>query len=140
MTMPLAYARASEEFEAFMADFMAFADLPTHHRAYHSIRAVLHVFRAHLNVADALAFAGVLPPVVRAIFVEDWRPEATPRPFADRDALFGEIKAVRRDHNQAPVTVIADAARALRRHVDNAALDRVLQTLPPAARDFWAAA
>jgi uncharacterized protein (DUF2267 family) len=53
MTMPIEYALASKEFEAFMTDLMALADLPTHHRAYHSIRAVLLDFRSHLDNCSA---------------------------------------------------------------------------------------
>ena len=139
MTMPMEYALASKEFEAFMTDFMAQADLPTHHRAYHSIRAVLHVFRSHLTTRDALKFASVLPPVLRAIFVEDWVPNDSPPPFPNRDSLLLEVKAVRRDHNLAPDTVISDAAKALRRHVDCAALDRILAELPAPATFFWSA-
>ncbi len=137
MTMPMEYALASKEFEAFMTDFMAQANLPTHHRAYHSIRAVLHVFRSHLTTRDALKFATVLPPVLRAIFVEDWEPNDSPPPFPDRDTLLLEVKAVRRDHNLAPDTVISDAAKALRRHVDAVVLNTALNKLPKAAQDFW---
>ena len=137
MTMPMEYVQASKDFEAFMADFMQFADLPTHHRAYHSIRAVLHVFRNHLTTEDVLKFAGVLPPVLRAIFVEDWAPNDDPPPFPDRAALYREIREIRKDHNLAPESVIADAAKALRLHVDRQALDRVLAVLPAASQDFW---
>ena len=137
MTMPMEYALASKEFEAFMTDFMAQADLPTHHRAYHSIRAVLHVFRSHLTTRDALKFACVLPPVLRAIFVEDWEPNDSPPPFPGGNGLLLEVKAIRKDHNLAPDTVISDAAQALRRHVDNAALDRTLAELPAPAAHFW---
>ena len=137
MTMPMEYARASHEFEAFMTDFMTAADLPTHHRAYHCIRAVLHVFRSHLEIAGALAFAQVLPPVLRAIYAEDWVPNMHPAPFPNRAALFLEVKSIRKDHNLAPDSVISDAAAALRRHVDTVALDRVLAGLPPSAREFW---
>lgn len=49
MTMPMEYARASKEFEALLTDFMALADLPAHHCAFHSVRAVPHVFRSHLR-------------------------------------------------------------------------------------------
>ena len=139
MTMPMNYVQASQDFEAFMADFMECAGLPTHHRAYHSIRAVLRVFRNHLTLGDALKFADVLPPVLRAIFVEGWLPDNNPEPFPDRQALYREIGQIRKDHNLAPETVIADAAGALRRHIDNPALDRVLEKMPPGAANFWSA-
>lgn len=122
-----------------MTDFMQEANLPTHHRAYHSIRTVLHVFRSHLTTADALRFANVLPPVLRAVFVEDWRPSDDPAAFPGRDNLLLEIKAERRDHNLAPDSVLGDAARSLRRHVDEKAFERVLTQLPEGAARFWSA-
>ena len=91
--------------------------LQTLHQAYHTLRAVLHVFRSHLTVEDALAFADVLPPVTRAIFVEDWVPRGAPAPFPGRPELQREVKAIRPDHNLAPESAIADVATALRRSV-----------------------
>lgn len=40
-------------------------------------------------------------------------------------------------HNYAPEDSIRAVARALRRHLDQAAFDRVLATLPPGAAAFW---
>ena len=139
MPMPQVYFDASRDFDAFIRDVRDTCLLQTHHQAYHTLRAVLHVFRDHLAIEDALRFAGVLPPVVRAIFVEDWMP-SPPRSFPDRAMLQAKVKAVRRDHNLAPDTAIADVAAALRRsRIDVRALDRVLAGLPEGARDFWAA-
>jgi uncharacterized protein (DUF2267 family) len=101
-------------------------------------RAVLHVFRSHLAIADAVVFAGVLPPVLRAIFVEDWDCNVPVTPFPDRAALHAEIMAIRPDHNTATETPMADVARALRMNVDPQRLEDVLQRLPAPARDFWA--
>lgn len=138
MPMPQVYFDASRDFDAFIRDVRDTCLLQTHHQAYHTLRAVLHVFRDHLAIEGALRFAGVLPPVVRAIFVEDWMP-SPPRPFPDRAMLQAKVKAVRRDHNLAPDTAIADVAAALRRsRIDVRALDRVLAGLPEGARDFWA--
>lgn len=139
MTVPMAYWSASKDFDAFLLDVRDTCMLPTHNQAYHTLRAVLHVFRNHLAVKDALAFANILPPVTRAIFVEDWVPGDTPPPFPDRAALQREVKAIRPDHNLAPDGAITDVAQALRRSVNIRDLDRVLATLPPGAADFWRA-
>jgi uncharacterized protein (DUF2267 family) len=136
--MPMEYWSASKDFEAFLTDVRDTCTLQTHHQAYHTLRAVLHVFRAHLTVRDALKFAGILPPVVRAIFVEDWQPDEAPRPFPSRNELQKEVKAIRPDHNLAPESAIADVAAALRRAMDNRDLDRILSELPPGAAAFWA--
>ncbi len=140
MPMPAEYWNASKEFEAFMQDVRDTCMLQTHHQAYHTLRAVLHVFRSHLSVNQALAFAGVLPPVVRAIFVEGWQPDvnASPSGFPDRSVLQTEVKSIRRDHNLAPDSAIADVAAALRRSsIDKHDLDNVLNRLPDGAVEFW---
>lgn len=137
MTVPLEYMHATRDFDRFMDDFMAISMLETHHRSYAVVRAVLHVFRDHLTVTDALKFAEILPAVLRAIFVENWRPSGDPPPFPDRAALVEEVKANRRDHNLATDMSISDVAAALRRNVDDAALDRVLRELPAEASAYW---
>ncbi|MDN3719864.1 DUF2267 domain-containing protein [Roseibium salinum] len=113
--------------------------LQTHHQAYHTLRAVLHTFRDHLTTEQALAFAGVLPAVTRAIFVEDWQPsDLMPDPFPDRATLIREVQSVRRDHNLAPDSAIENVASALRRSsVDERELDRILATFPDAAAAYW---
>lgn len=137
MTIPQEYVHATRDFDRFMDDFMEISMQETHHRSYAIVRAVLHVFRDHLSVDDALKFAGVLPAVLRAIFVENWQPGPRPSPFPDRVALIAEVKANRRDHNLASETSIADVAGALRRNVDTAELDRVLRQLPGGAIEYW---
>ncbi|MEM9471692.1 MAG: DUF2267 domain-containing protein [Pseudomonadota bacterium] len=140
MPMPAEYWSASRDFEAFLIDVRDTCMLQTHHQAYHTLRAVLHVFRNHLSLNQALAFADVLPPVTRAIFVEGWQPVDDPPAFPDRDQLQREVKAIRRDHNLAPASAIADVAAALRRSsINNDALDRVLKDCPDGALNFWCA-
>jgi uncharacterized protein (DUF2267 family) len=36
------------------------------------VQGVLQTFRRRLEISEAIRFAGVLPPVLRAIFVADW--------------------------------------------------------------------
>ena len=137
MPMPPEYRHATRDYDAFIEDLRD--RLGTHSRnvAYTTTLAVLTVFRRRLTVAEGLAFAQVLPAVIRAIFVAGWNP-ADPEPFADRDTLTAEALAFRQAHNYAPPSAIADVAWALRRHVDQSAFDRVLDDLPREARDYWA--
>ncbi len=139
MPMPQTYFHASLDFDAFIQDVRDTCMLPTHHQAYHTLRAVLHTFRDHLTTEQALVFADVLPAVTRAIFVEDWHPsDLMPPPFPDRATLIREVKSVRRDHNMAPDSAIEDVAAALRRSsIDERELDRVLENLPEGAVEFW---
>lgn len=136
MPMPMDYWNASKDFERFLSDVRDTCMLQTHHQAYHTLRAVLHVFRSHLSLPDALAFADILPPVTRAIFVEGWRP-SVPLPFPQRHDLQREVKSIRADHNLAPDTAIEDVAAALRRSMDTQDLERVLARMPPGAAAYW---
>jgi uncharacterized protein (DUF2267 family) len=139
MTVPMEYWNASKDFEKCLADIRDTCMLQTHHQAYQTLRAVLHVFRSHLSVKDALAFANVLPPLTRAIFIENWSPDDNPPVFPSRKELQMEVKAVRSDHNLAPETAIIDVATALRRSsMNNRDLDHVLQSFPSGAAEFWA--
>ncbi|WP_462322205.1 DUF2267 domain-containing protein, partial [Halochromatium sp.] len=87
---------------------------------------------------EAIAFANVLPVGLRALFVSDWTAGEEPRDFQDRATLTDEVRALRAAHNFSPETAIRDVAPALRRHVDEAAFERVLAQLPAGATDFWA--
>jgi uncharacterized protein (DUF2267 family) len=53
--------------------------------------------------------------------------------------MTAEVQDLRRHHNFAPASAIADVAAALRRNMDGEQLDRVLATLPEGAADYWKA-
>ena len=137
MPMPPEYRFATRDYDAFIETLRD--RLSTHSRnvAYTTTQAVLITFRRRLTVAQGLAFAEVLPAVLRAIFVSGWDVSDPPAPFASRADLTAEVLAVRQAHNFAPDSAIEDVAWALRRHVDARAFDRVLEELPDGARAYW---
>lgn len=137
MPIPMDIQHASEEFEAFLADARDRSGLATRNQAYTMTQGVLRAFRRRLSVADAIRFAGALPPVLRAIFVADWNPEEPQASFDDRASMIRDVQALRRDHNFSPATCIDDVAAALRAQIDEIAFDRVLAALPAGAAEFW---
>ncbi|WP_067217077.1 DUF2267 domain-containing protein [Stappia indica] len=138
MTLPSDYQNAAADFDRLLEIARDTAGLSTRNQTYTMVQGVFLVFRQRLELADAIRFAQVLPAVARALFIADWDVEAPVRPFADRETMTREVQALRRHHNFAPDTSIADVARAVRACCDEAALDRVLATLSPQARAFWA--
>jgi uncharacterized protein (DUF2267 family) len=100
-------------------------------------QGVLQAFRRRLDIKDAILFAGILPVGLRALFVADWDTAEPRRPFEDRAVMTKEVQALRAEHNFAPETAIRDVARALRRHVDEVAFERILAGLPEGAAEFW---
>lgn len=138
MPLPAEYQRASLDFEQFLVDARDISGLNTTNMVWNMVVGVLHTFRRRLAVRDALRFANLLPPVLRSIFVADWDVDEPQRAFEDRATMTREVQALRAAHNFAPDSAIRDVAQALRRHVDEAELDRILATLPAGARDYWA--
>ena len=100
-------------------------------------QAVLQAFRRRLEVSEAIRFLSVLPIGLRALFVSDWDIDEPKQPFEDRAVMTKEIQSLRLLHNFAPETAIRDVAIALRRNLDETALDRILATLPQGAMQFW---
>ena len=137
MTIPLEYEFASRDFSQFLLDARDAAGLGSTHQAYTMVQGVLQAFRRRLTVEDAILFAGALPAVLRALFVADWDVDEPRREFGDRAVMTREVQSLRADHNTAPDTAIGDVATALRKHVDEAAFDRVIAKLPEGAAQFW---
>lgn len=137
MPVPPECRRASIEFDRFLLDAREVADLTTTNQTYTMVQGVLQAFRRRLTIPEAIRFAGVLPPVLRAIFVTDCDTNEPRRDFGDVAEMIREVQALRPDHNFAPDTAIQAVAIALRKNIDETRFDRVLGSLPAPAREFW---
>jgi uncharacterized protein (DUF2267 family) len=137
MTLPFEYQNPTLQFERFMVDARDCAGLPTTNMAWNMVVGVLHTFRHRLSVNQALAFAAVLPPMIRALFIEDWIPEQAVLPFGEPADWLAEVRSVRPEHNFSPPDAVASVATALRKYVDAKAFENVLALLPVEARRYW---
>ena len=138
MPPPFEYQNATLHFDRFLVDARDNAGLATTNMAWNMIVGVLHTFRRRLTPKQVLQFGNVLPPVIRALLLEDWNIEEFPVPFESRANLLTEVRSVRREHNFSPENEIQAVAKALRKSVDLAAFDRALAQLPVGAQDYWA--
>lgn len=137
MTIPMSYQQAREEFDGFLADARDTLDLPTRHSTYTCVEGVLVTFRRRLDADQVLIFAGVLPPLLRALFVAGWHKNERVADFGPREALELEVRTLRKNHNLSPVGSIAKVAGVLRHHLDAAAFERVLVQMPDGSSAFW---
>ncbi|MBV5337505.1 MAG: DUF2267 domain-containing protein [Deltaproteobacteria bacterium] len=137
MTLPFEYQNASMQFDQFMIDARDFAQLATTNMAWNMVVGVLHTFRRRLTVEDALRFADVLPPVIRALFLEKWDVMQPVLTFGDNDDLLAEVRSVRFEHNFSPDNAIVAVALALRKQVDAAKFEHLLTELPIGSIAFW---
>jgi uncharacterized protein (DUF2267 family) len=102
------------------------------------VQGVLLALRRRLTVAETIEFANVLPPLLRALFLDAWQPNDEPAPFSAREQITEEVRSLRAEHNFSPDNAIEAVAFALRDSVDEGALKRVLAKLPPQASLFLA--
>ncbi len=137
MTVPREYALASAEFEAFLIDVRTFCDHQTTHQAYHTATGVFRAFRRRLTIAEALLFADALPPLLRAMFVEDWRADQPVVREIDGESLLRDVRSHGRHHNFAPDDAVACVARAVLAHVDRQRFELALRALPGWAAALW---
>mgnify|MGYP000278480934 CR=1 FL=1 len=121
--MPWAIPHASKDWQAFLGDAKDGLGLKSNNMAYTAVQGVLVTFRHRLTPREVMAFADVLPAVLRAVFVAGWNPEMPP--------------ALRPHHNLTPPAPIEPVARALRRALRQPDLDRVLAAIGPEAQAFW---
>ncbi len=137
MPVPMEYRLASQDFDRFLGEVAQETGLATRNQAYTTTQGVLLCFRRRLSTDEAIAFAQVLPAMLRALFVMDWDPQVPRVTNWDRDLMTAEVRQLRIDHNFSPDTAIANVAHVLRGHVDPAAFARCLATLQPQAHEFW---
>ena len=140
MPVPPEYERASEKFYAYLVEARNISGLVTTHQTYTMTQGVFQTFRRRLSLEEAIAFANVLPLLLRALFVTDWNTQEPRQPFEDRASMTEEVKSLRADHNFSPDDAILSVAKALRKFVDECRFDALLAKLPEGAVQFWSTA
>jgi uncharacterized protein (DUF2267 family) len=137
MPMPWTYRQATREWQAFLGEAKTAMMLDSDNATYTAVQGVLRAFRRRLTPQEAVDFAQVLPSVLRALFVTDWRLDEGPLSPGTRADWTTEARTLRPQHNLTPPNCVEATALALRKSVLREDLDRVLATLPPFAAEFW---
>ena len=137
MTWPVEYQRASHDFERFMVAARDAAGLTTTNQAWTMVEGVLLTLRRRLTISQTIEPANIFPPLLRALFLNEWHPSDGPVPFSSREELIEEVRSLRAQHNFSPDNSIEAVALALRSSVDEDSLKRVLAQLPAQASLFF---
>jgi uncharacterized protein (DUF2267 family) len=106
------------------------------HRAYHALRAVLHVIRDRLTVEEVADLGAQLPMLVRGIYYEGWRPGRQPaKKSRNREEFLAPIGDAFRDHPEvSPEGVLWAVFKVMERHVTPGEIKDVKQLLPESVR------
>jgi uncharacterized protein (DUF2267 family) len=107
------------------------------HRAYHALRAVLHVLRDRLPVEQAAALGAQLPMLIRGFYYEGWHPHGKPLK-EHADAFLAHIGAAFRDDlGVGPQRVTSEVLQVLSSHVTSGEIENIKHSLPAELRDLW---
>lgn len=113
------------------------AGLATTNMAWNMVEGVLHAFRRRLSLEQVLRFADQLPPAVRGLFIEGWKPGEQVANVGTRSEVLEEVRSLRREHNFSPDNAIESVGFALCSVVPSDAFARALKVLPPELRELW---
>ena len=113
------------------------AGLATTNMAWNMVEGVLHAFRRRLTLEQALRFADQLPPVVRSLFIEGWRPGNQVSNVGTSAEILEEVRSLRCEHNFSPDNAIKSVGLALFAVLPSDAFARALDALPPELRELW---
>jgi uncharacterized protein (DUF2267 family) len=109
-----------------------------HHKAYHGLRAVLHVLRDRLPIGEVAHFGAQLPMLVRGIYYEDWKPAARPVKIKTAQEFYDAVRAkFAADRNVNPMRLTRAVMKLLDTHLSPGELEKLCSIFPPQLRDIW---
>lgn len=111
---------------------------PDKRRCYHALRAVLTTLRDRIPAAQAAHLGAELPMLVRGIYYDGFRPEATPLPVRSQEAFIALVGE--RIGNIGPVSPRACTIavfRTLRHHLPPPMIDKIKASLPQQIRALF---
>ena len=109
-----------------------------HHKAYHGLRAVLHVLRDRLPIEEAAHLGAQLPMLVRGFYYDCWRPATTPVKIKTAQEFYDAVRenfAV--DHNVNPMRLTQAVMTVLAANISGSEVEKLRGIFPPHLREIW---
>ena len=109
-----------------------------HHKAYHGLRAVLHVLRDRLPVPEAAHLGAQLPMLVRGFYYDNWKPAATPTKVKTAQEFYNAVhENFVVDRNVNPMRLTEAVLMVLCANTSSGELAKILEIFPPELRAIW---
>jgi uncharacterized protein (DUF2267 family) len=109
-----------------------------HHKAYHGLRAVLHVLRDRLPVPEAAHLGAQLPMLVRGFYYDNWKPAATPTKIKTAPEFYDAVREnFAADRNVNPMRLTEAVLMVLVANISSGELKKLLGIFPPELRGIW---
>ena len=109
----------------------------TRHQAYSAARGVLHALRDQLPTDSVAQLSAQMPMLLRGLFLEGWKPNASPPPCSDDaflDRVAGELP---QGFPFTTESTIRAVFRVLWQRMDPGEVDQAIERLPKRIRAFW---
>ena len=110
------------------------------HRAYSTLRAVLHALRDRIGPESAAHLGAQLPMLLRGLFYEGWDPTGKPTKERHEAAFLAhiarELPRATADEVEQGTLAVFDV---LSKHIDRGAAVKIAGMFPQELRKFWPA-
>lgn len=109
-------------------------------KTYVAFRCVLHAWRDHLSVKDAVYLGEQLPMLIRGFYFEHWDPSGKPLALRSRDEFFSCLSAyLARDGDKKSNAEMVTRAvfRLVERKATEGEIDDLHQIVPATLNDLW---
>jgi uncharacterized protein (DUF2267 family) len=117
----------------WLRDIREAMDWDSDQRAYQALRAVLHMLRDRLPVAEAVHLGSQLPMLVRGFYYEGWTPLDKPVKMTHDEFLAGVASHFRNERGADPVRITRAVLEVLIAHTNVGQLAKIAHLMP---RDF----
>jgi uncharacterized protein (DUF2267 family) len=134
------FDKTVQESNLWLKDIMERLSTDDRHRAYSTLRAVLHSLRDRIGPESAAHLGAQLPMLLRGVFYEGWDP--TGKPTKDRHAM-AFLAHLGRELIRSDTIEIEEGVRAvldvLSKHIDRGEAVKIAAMFPLELRKFWPA-
>ena len=134
------FDKTVQESNLWLKDIMERLETEDRHRAYSSLRAVLHALRDRIGPESAAHLGAQLPMLIRGLYYEGWDPTNKPTRERHEDAFLAHIERElpRAEEGEAEQGALA-VLDVLSKHVDRGAAVKIAGMFPAELRRFWPA-
>ena len=134
------FDKTVQETNLWLKDIMDRLDTADRHRAYSSLRAVLHALRDRIGAESAAHLAAQLPMLLRGLYYEGWDPTDKPTKERHEEEFLANVarELPRAEEGEVEQGVLA-VLDVLSKHVDRGAAVKIAAMFPQDLRKFWPA-
>jgi uncharacterized protein (DUF2267 family) len=108
------------------------------HRAYSTLRAVLHALRDRLIPDEAVKLGTQLPMLIRGFYYEGWHPAGKPLKYRHKEDFLKQVTAELRGLERAELEKAVSAVfTVLSTEIPDGETQKVKDQLPAEVRELW---